>query len=288
MFGYVKPVKGELKLRELNEFKAFYCGVCTSLQRARYLAKFFLSYDSIFFALLLTSLKGRTLSYRKRFCEIEFRKVAYFESDDITLAATNFILLLKYKLLDDVKDERNFVKMVLLSILRKFAGENTHNPHLEERLKGLLTELGNLERYQVPSIDQPTNIFGEIVAIFFQNLEDISPEQKVVLVNLAKHLGRWIYALDAFDDLEKDAQKHNYNPFLLQFKHEGSTDIQQFIDKIRPQVREYLFKILDDVILAYNLLELKTYKGILDNIVYMGLFEETERVLSRRRTCKRA
>jgi len=75
---------------------------------------------------------------------------------------------------------------------------------------------------------------------------------------------------------------------LLEFKYEESTDIRQFIDKIRPQVREYLFKILDDVILAYNLLELKTYKGILDNIVYIGLFEETERVLSRRSTCKRA
>ncbi|WP_448375426.1 DUF5685 family protein [Fervidobacterium sp.] len=285
MFGYVKPMKIELKLRELNEFKAFYCGVCTSLQRARYLAKFFLSYDSIFFALLLTSLKGKTLSYRKRFCEIGFRKVAYFESDDISLAATNFILLLKYKLLDDVKDERNFVKLVLLSILKNFPGEN---PHLEERLTGLLAELGILERYQVPSIDQPANIFGEIVAIFFHNLEDISPEQKVVLVNLAKHVGRWIYVLDAFDDLEKDVQKRNYNPFLLQFKYEESADIRQFIDKIRPQVREYLFKILDDVILAYNLLELKTYKGILDNIVYLGLFEETERILNGKKTCRKA
>jgi len=285
MFGYVKPVKSELKLRELSEFKAFYCGVCTSLQSARYLAKFFLSYDSIFFALLLTSLKGRTLSYRKRFCEIGFRKVAYFESDDISLAATNFILLLKYKLLDDVKDERNFVRLVLLSILKNFVGEN---PHLEEQLIGLLAELGILERYQVPSIDQPASIFGEIVAIFFHNLEDISPEQKVVLVNLAKHVGRWIYVLDAFDDLEKDAQKRNYNPFLLQFKYDESTDIRQFIDNIRPQVREYLFKILDDVILAYNLLELKTYKGILDNIVYLGLFEETERILNGKKTCRKA
>ncbi|AFG35839.1 hypothetical protein Ferpe_1786 [Fervidobacterium pennivorans DSM 9078] len=284
MFGYVKPEKSELKVRELNEFRAFYCGVCTSLHKSRYLAKLFLSYDAVFFALILTSIRGKILEYKKRFCGVGLRNILYYESEEISLAASNFLLLLKYKLLDDVRDERNFVEALLLNFFKNITGSSAT---LESRLQALIRELSETERKREPTVDKPAEIFGNIVALFFEDLGELSSEQRTVLIHLARHIGKWIYVLDAFDDLKKDISKGNYNPLAIQFGFTHGMDIQEFIDKIRPKVREYLFKIYDEVVLAYNLLELKTYKGILDNIVYLGLFEETERVLSGRKTCKK-
>ncbi|AMW33336.1 DUF5685 family protein [Fervidobacterium islandicum] len=282
MFGYVRPVKDELKVRELNEFRAFYCGVCTSLHKARYLAKFFLSYDSVFFALLLTSLRGKELEYKRRFCGIELRNISYFEGEEIQLAAGNFLLLLKYKLFDDVEDERNFAKALLLKVFKNIPPVQ---PSVEFRLQALLKELNELEKRREPSIDKTAEVFGDIVSLFFENFQGLPSEQITVLVHLAKHLGKWIYALDAFDDLRRDLKKGNYNPFVTQYGFSSGMDVEEFVDSIRPEVRKYLFRVLDEVVLAYNLLELKTYKGILDNIVYLGLFDETERVLSGRKTC---
>ena len=56
MFGYVRPVREELKCRDFDLYKATYCGLCGAMRR-RYgwLAPMFLNYDFTFLALLLSS-----------------------------------------------------------------------------------------------------------------------------------------------------------------------------------------------------------------------------------------
>ena len=53
MFGYVRPLKGELKINEYEEYKAVYCTLCKSIAK-HYgrLQSFFLSYDLTFYVLL--------------------------------------------------------------------------------------------------------------------------------------------------------------------------------------------------------------------------------------------
>ena len=33
MFGYVTPLKSELKIREFNKFRGYYCGLCNSIKK---------------------------------------------------------------------------------------------------------------------------------------------------------------------------------------------------------------------------------------------------------------
>ena len=57
MFGYVKPYNPELRVRELEEYKAVYCGLCKQLGRSfGVFARFTLSYDFAFLAMLKTAL----------------------------------------------------------------------------------------------------------------------------------------------------------------------------------------------------------------------------------------
>ena len=59
MFGYIEPDKGELKMKELTRYRAFYCALCKSIG-ARYsqTARLTLNYDCAFFALALCNTLG--------------------------------------------------------------------------------------------------------------------------------------------------------------------------------------------------------------------------------------
>ena len=54
MFGFIRPVKPELRVREVDRFQAVYCGLCHEIKR-RYgrMQTWFLSYDMTFLALVL-------------------------------------------------------------------------------------------------------------------------------------------------------------------------------------------------------------------------------------------
>ena len=57
MFGYVKTATSELRLREWECYRAYYCGLCQSLlKRYGAMGQITLSYDMTFAAMLLSSL----------------------------------------------------------------------------------------------------------------------------------------------------------------------------------------------------------------------------------------
>lgn len=285
MFGYIKPYNLELKLRELNEFRAFYCGICTSLHTKRYITKFLLTYDSVFYAILLTALSGKKLSYKKRFCGLTLKRVVYFESDEIEKAARDFILLLRYKLLDDFKDERGIFSY-LKYILAKFLGSSDNSKSfvsLESELKRLLFEFSEMEKRRVPSVEKLGKKFGEIVALFFKTIKDVSDEQLRLLSDFSTKLGEYVYVLDAFDDLERDIRKGRYNPLIYEYGYSADKSIDEFIGYLKPNIRKYVRKLMVEITNLYNQLELKTYKSLLDNVIYFGLEREMERVLSSRK-----
>jgi hypothetical protein len=285
MFGYIRPYNLELKLRELNEFRAFYCGICTSLHTKRYITKFLLTYDSVFYAILLTALSGKKLSYKKRFCGLTLKRVVYFQSDEIDEAARDFILLLKYKLLDDFNDERGIFSY-LTYFLAKFLGSSDNSKDfvsLEDELKRLLSEFSEMEKQKVPSVEKLGKKFGEIVALFFKGIKGASDEQLRLLSDFSIKIGEYVYVLDTFDDLERDIRKGRYNPLIYEYGYSPDKSINEFISYLKPKIRKYVRRLIVDIINLYNQLELKTYKSLLDNVIYFGLEREMERVLSRKR-----
>ncbi|MGB9795428.1 DUF5685 family protein [Fervidobacterium riparium] len=282
MFGYVKPLRYELKLRELDEFRGFYCGVCTSMQKMKYISKFFLTYDAVFLALVISGLKAKRYGYNKKFCIETLKRVKYFSGDDIDFAATRFLKLLEYKLIDDYEDDKNFVKLLLAKSIHRADDSND----FEHQLVGLLKELRDFEKNKVGNVERASDVFGRILQLLVSDIDGIDEMNMIVLKNMAYNLGKWIYVLDAFDDIKKDAKKNNYNPILLEHGFNSGDSIDAFVDRVRPNIRKTLYRILDDTVLSYNLLEIKSYKSITDNIVYQGLFNETERILmGNNRTC---
>ena len=66
MFGYIVPEKPEMKIKEYELFRAYYCGVCRSIGKHHgQLRRLTLSYDTAFLAVLLSAAAGERLSVRK-------------------------------------------------------------------------------------------------------------------------------------------------------------------------------------------------------------------------------
>jgi hypothetical protein len=84
------------------------------------------------------------------------------------------------------------------------------------------------------------------------------------------NLGKWLYIIDAYDDIGDDIRKNNFNPLII----EGMDD-KSIKEKQRERVREYMFRCLDETSAAYELLDIKHNAGILDNIIYAGLLKKT-------------
>ena len=88
--------------------------------------------------------------------------------------------------------------------------------------------------------------------------------------------------MDAADDLEKDIKKGQFNPFRK--------SARETPDKMMLYCNDVLNMTVSQLILAYNLLDLTSYKEILDNIVCHGLsFEQKYHlfVKKKEKTCRK-
>ena len=68
MYGYVRPDKGELKVKEYELFRAVYCGLCETLrERYGFFTRFAVNYDMTFLAMVLLSDQAQA---RQRRCPV--------------------------------------------------------------------------------------------------------------------------------------------------------------------------------------------------------------------------
>ena len=92
------------------------------------------------------------------------------------------------------------------------------------------------------------------------------------------HLGRWVYLIDAADDLAEDLEKGRYNPYVLS---RGLTaEDTNGVAATRQYAGESLNACLAECIAAYNLLEIRRFDGILRNILEQGMPHTQKRVIS--------
>lgn len=273
MFGYVKPLKEEMKLREFEVFRAYYCGLCKQIGKKSYISKLTLTYDMSFLALLLSSIYLDKESTTEKFCLYKFGKVNTLANKYIDYSADMNIILSNRKLIDNYKDDKNYFSLLFSKVI------NTKRslPESQEKINTIdnyLDNTFNLEKNKTGSIDEISHDFAKICEKIFDIYDD-----SVTLRILGYNIGKWIYILDAFDDIEKDVQKNNYNPLLYRFKYEKDESIEDFKERITENIEFTLIRCLSEASNAYELIDFKKNKDILDNIIYLGLDRQTTRVL---------
>jgi len=226
-----------------------------------------------FLALFLSSLEYESSTPMRRFCMYTLHKISYFKNPHVEYAAAMNIVLTNRKLLDDYKDDGNAFSLLASKVLRLRDAER-----FKEKIEIIdknLADISSLERECSGYIDKMSHLFGKVTEEIFGILDGKSGE---ILRFIGYNLGRWIYVVDAFDDLVDDIRKNKYNPIRYAFGYDGE-DVVQFKEEISDNVRFMLYSYLENITKAYELLEVKKNKGILDNIIYLSLADKTEKLL---------
>ncbi len=278
MFGYIKPYRPELRLREDEEYRAVYCGLCKELGRSFGLfARMTLSYDFAFMAMFMASLDEEICpSYEKCACIAHpFKKrCRCLENKAISLSAKAAMVLTYYKLKDDISDKGFFKKIAAALLLpfassaRKKAAADDEGKYIDEAAFEMMEAQKKLESENCGISDmaaEPTAKFLEKLMLLGGKAED-----EKVLRRFGYLLGRYIYLCDALDDLEDDRKKGNYNPFI--FCGEEGTE----------NAKAVLFMTVAELSDDLELLELKRYKETIENTVCLGLKSEVERIINKK------
>lgn len=278
MLGYVTADKPELKMREFEVYSGYYCGVCKSIAR-RYgqLPRMVLSYDAAFLALLLSGLSAEEdLPSREHCIAHPAKKKTIVRNEAIDYAADVMLILAWYKLLDDACDEGKWRARVALKAFRgTFRGLRAARPGLCQKIETNLKALHRLEEEKCDSLDRAAEAFAKIMEAIFEEgpLPDGFKEQQV-LRQIGYHLGKWIYLIDAIDDIADNLESGAYNPLIYRFAYEPGE--ANFKSRIMRTCRFNLFHYLGEIGNAVDLLAIKKNRGIIENIVYKGLLRKTE------------
>lgn len=262
MFGYVKINKDELRVREYNVFRSYYCGLCKTLKTEYgYFSRFGLNYDSVFLALLLSSVTEDEYSCVKEICMAHplEKKPIMKTNRSLSYSAAVMMILALLKLEDDIKDEHSvkafLIYFLLLGTKKKL---KKRYPSLYDNSRSQINKLSVLEKNNSCDLDELADSFANLLQNLFVPDFITDEKEKRILANMGYLIGRFIYIADAYEDIEKDKKKKSFNPFLK-----------------NPPKKEYIKDLLtfnlSNLAGSYELLDLKINKPILDNIIYLGL-----------------
>lgn len=278
MFGYIVPVKPELKVREFDAFKACYCGLCRVIG-ANYglAARMFLNYDFVFLAMLLWPPEASLETARGRCIGCPFRKKEYCcENPALKKAAGLGVILTWWKLMDGAADE-GFAKGLgyrALSLLlrRAYKKASSEYPEYDSAVKNGIMSLTELERGKCNSLDRPADCFAKMLSAA---ADGENGSRQRILNQILYHTGRWIYIIDACDDLQKDMKSGSYNPVAERFSVNGELD-----DVMRARLETTLLHSRNLAGNAFELLESSVWSGVIRNIIFLGMPAVCSAVLS--------
>ncbi len=284
MFGYVKVHQAELKVKEYEFYRGTYCGLCRSMGKCTgQCSRLTLSYDFAFLALVRLAFLKNEITFSQGRCIAHPLKKRNYMKHNPTLAycAGAAALLNYHKIADDLADESG-LKKLRARLAHPFMAHGRKKAlreglgDLDASISAGLSALSETENSGVTSVDIPAALFGDILgSILSYGLEE--PHARVAAA-LGRTVGKWIYIADALDDLEEDAEKGRYNPFLLLY--DGSLPTSEQRESIQIALKNQLY----EAEAAADLIDFENndVKQLVLNILYLGMPLRIEQIESHR------
>lgn len=274
----MRPPLQALPPEEAERFRRAYCGLCHTLgQRYGLTARFILNYDFAFLAILLSDPVEAPPRCARCVASPVKRRDFQPENPALQLAADESVILAYWQLRDGVADHGFWkgLKYRLLSRLlhRAYRKAALHRPGFDETTRRQLQLLAELETAGCDSLDRAADTFAKLLAGAAEEIED--PVRCRVLRQLLYHLGRWVYLVDAADDLKKDTASGSYNPLALRYGlRDGLLD-----EASRLEFTATLDHSVRLMATAFELWDFGCWSPILESTVYAGFFQVGKAVL---------
>lgn len=278
MFGYVCINRQELKVKDYETYRSYYCGLCHDLYR-RYgrIGQMLLNYDMTFLAVLLTGLyEPGQVKNRRRCVTHPFQRHELIHNGFTEYAADMTVLLSYQKAVDDWRDERSRPRRALAASLRSdYQKLKIKYPRQARTLDECVDLLARAERQNSRDLDYVAGLTGKFLGEMFVCRED---EWQADLRSLGFYLGKFVYLMDAFEDMEKDRKHGNYNIFL------GMR--QEHPEAFEKMVESILVDMMSQCSRVFERLPILQGAEILRNILYSGVWCRYSVILEQRRKKK--
>ncbi len=283
MFGYIKVYQPELKMGEFEQYRGLYCSLCRRLGK-RYgpSAQMTLSYDMTFLVLLEMAMADSCPGFHKGRCPYNpFKKrTCCSDSPILDRCADLSVLLVYHKTRDTIADggffKRCAARLALIPAARHRRKAARLQPEADAAAARYVQRQAAIEAAKSGSLDAAAEPTAELLSVFCSQITT-DEEQREILGRFGYCLGRWIYLMDAADDLEEDSQSGNYNPLLVEYRSQPIT--AETLSACRERVRLSLNASLAECKSAYELLSIRRFDGILRNILELGMHHIQKNVL---------
>ena len=271
MFGYVRPIRGSLPDEAFSRYQAAYCGLCTRLgRRLGYRARFTVNYDLTFLSLLLGAAAPEHVC---RECPCPARpgrkKRCRIGGEEQDFCADLCVILYEHKLRDAIEDEPFFralgARLASRLLRRAYKKAAASCPDEDALVRGKLAALRALEKSGSDSLDRTADAFASILRAGAARGGD--EKTRRVLEQLLYHVGRYIYLVDALDDLPRDCKTGAYNVLARRF----SVQDGKLADDDRAALLSTINASIGLACAAFELLPGTQDRDILDHILYSGL-----------------
>ncbi len=265
-------------------FRAYYCGLCESMGRVgSQISRMGLSYDMTFLLLVLSALDDEDIRFKRGRCAVHpFVSRMRIEKNNRSAdyAARMGIILMYLKLMDDWHDDRSIKALAAAGLFKHGVGRAKRGYEDEyQKIREHLSNLNAVEKSESDQCDDAADCFAKILELLFVPKYIKDEAQKRALAWMGYNIGRWIYIIDAFEDMDKNLKKGGYNPFLCEYR-QSDGDYESFKRELSQRLSVTLSYTLSQAASAYELLDIKRNKNIIDNVIYLSLRMRQEKILN--------
>ncbi len=209
MFGYITVNKKQLSDEQIKTYQEYYCGLCRKLkQDYGKRGQLVLNYDMTFLIVLLSGLYEPDDEKKEQFiCAAHPAQKHSSRISGITdYAAAMNILLAYYNLVDDWKDDKSFFKKTIAGLLKKdYQKIRKLYPRQVKAADEYIKNLEKLEKNKETNIDIVAGLTGDMLGeIFAWKCDEWYDELKT----LGFFLGKFIYIMDAYEDIDRDIKNN--------------------------------------------------------------------------------
>ena len=273
MFGYVNVNRETLSPENEARFRAYYCGLCRALRKRHGLTgTLTLSNDMTFLAMVLSGLYEPEEQSGREICVAHPLKKHDWVATEATDYAADMNVMLAYHLcMDDWRDEKKPLSLAEAGLVRRgYQRVKARYPEKCEFIADMIAALSDLEKKGPDGdIDAPTNLTGELIGELFAWRED---EWKAPLTRMGAALGRFIYLMDAYDDLPRDLKKGSYNPL------KPIADAPDYEDRCLDALTMHIAECSE----VFEMLPILRDAELMRNILYSGVWTKYAYIQSRK------
>ena len=268
MFGYVTICEPELKVKDLRKYKAYYCGLCRTLKdEYGFMGQMTLTYDMTFAVILLSSLYESIAEVEMHRCKVHpVKKQPMLRNEITSYAAAMNVLLAYYHMEDDWQDDRKVSSLLTKNMIQGKAKKIIEQyPKQSRVIRESLQKLSACEKEESQDIDRAAGCFGELMAEIFVYKEDIWAK---TLRKMGFYMGKFIYIMDAYEDLPEDIKKNRYNP-LKTLAQRADYELQ---------MQQILRMMIAESTARFEQLPCLVDVDILRNILYDGVWNHYNKI----------